>query len=126
MRGIAFGAFDPFHYGHWWLLWSARQRCDILSVAVSTADYIERHKQRPEAVAFELRKQVIASLDFVDVVLEQSTTKQDVLLEHPHDVIFVGDDWTPETFTGHGLLPVIYLPRMLPYSSTLLRGLHDE
>lgn len=128
-RGAAFGAFDLFHIGHARLLKRARERCDHLTVAVTDEDYIVRFKGRPPIIPLEQRLEIVAACKYVDAVTVQTDTlgKKPILEEFGIDVIFVGDDWTPETFDGEGLgVPVIYLPRTQGISSTdIRRRLHD-
>ena len=119
--GITFGAYDPLHYGHLEVFRRARNQCDRLVVCVSDSAYIQEKKGHPERVPLTERMRALLLLrpiDDVDVQsLEQS--KKDLIDKHGADVIYVGDDWTPETFTGEGLgIPVVYLPHTKNISST--------
>ena len=122
-RGITFGAFDPVHIGHINLFRNAKAQCDTLIVCVSTADYIRNHKGRFERFPFVSRLSAVGAIKYVDVVDMQSPHfgKAEAIAKHQADVIFVGSDWTSQTFTGEGLgIPVIYLPRTEGISSTQL------
>jgi len=129
-RGVAFGAFDMFHIGHARLLKRARERCDHLTVAVTDEAYIRRYKGRPPVIPLVQRMEVVSACRYVDAVTVQTDQKgkKPILEEFGIDVIFVGSDWTPETFDGEGLgVPVVYLPRTLGVSSSdIRRSLHAE
>lgn len=123
--GITFGAFDPLHQGHINLFKNALKQCDKLIVCVSDNEYIEKHKGYiPTSDIFE-RMRWVKRTGLISFVFKQSFqfTKQWSVNYFEPDVIFVGDDWTPETFTGEGLgVPVVYLPRTKGISSTQLRN----
>lgn len=130
-RGITFGAFDPIHIGHIKLFERAKEMCDELIVFVSTKEYIEENKKRRERYQFKDRIKSVSAIKYVDQVSAQGKTslngiafsKEDAVSAFNPDVIFVGDDWTPETFTGEGLgVKVEYLPYTKGVSSTLLFG----
>jgi glycerol-3-phosphate cytidylyltransferase len=122
--GITFGAFDPLHYGHIKLFERAKEQCEVLYVIVSNDEYIRKHKGRPERVPLRERLKAVASVRYVDKLGAQGLeggTKKAFIDEIRPDVIFVGSDWTPETFTGEGLgVPVVYLPHTDGISSTKL------
>ena len=123
--GITFGAFEIFHQGHFNLLREAASRCEKLIVCVSDDDYIRKHKGHSPYIPLFLRKQIVASMPFVDLVDTQTEyfSKQMAVDTYCPDVIFVGDDWNHETFSGEGLgVPVEYLPHTDGISSTILRS----
>jgi len=123
-KGITFGAFEIFHQGHYNLLMNAKKQCDELIVAVSDDDYIRKVKEHEPEIPCELRMCILDSIKCVDRLEKQTlnTGKKELVEFLKPDVIFVGDDWTPETFTGEGLgIPVVYLPRTKNLSSTTLR-----
>jgi glycerol-3-phosphate cytidylyltransferase len=123
-HGITFGAFDPLHYGHIRLFVNAKQHCDHLTVCVSDKKYIQKNKDREERIPLQDRITAVANIRAVDKVGVQSlegATKKDHIKTGDYDVIFVGDDWTPDTFTGEGLgVPVEYLSHTVGISSTQL------
>lgn len=122
-RGITFGAFDPLHYGHIRLFERAKTQCDSLIVCVSDLGYINENKGRSERVPFEERLKAVASIRYVDIVDVQSLLfgKKEAVAKYNPDVIFVGDDWAPETFTGENLgIPVLYLPHTKGINSSRL------
>lgn len=126
--GITFGAFDPLHHGHIRLFQRARAQCDKLVVCVSDAQYILQHKGRAERFPLADRVSSLQEIRCVDEIWTQSLNqgKRELVQRAGASVIFVGSDWTPETFTGEGLgVPVIYLDHTPNVRSTLLsRDLH--
>jgi len=122
--GITFGAYELFHIGHLNLIKQAKRLCDKLIVCVSDDEYIKVKKGHDSRIILKHRKEIILSLRQVDIVAIQSLDfgKKKLVKQYSPDVIFVGGDWTPETFTGEGLgIPVVYLDRTEDISSTLLR-----
>lgn len=127
-RGITFGAFDPLHYGHVRLFQRAKEQCEELIVCASTDEYIQVKKNREPAVPEMARAVALAAITYIDVVDGQSIEKgkKELIEKYQPDVIFVGSDWTPETFEGEGLgIPVVYLPRTEGTSSTDIRYLKN-
>ena len=123
-RGITFGAFEVFHQGHYNLLKNAKEQCEELIVCISDDEYIERVKGHKPEISFDLRREIVRAIKFVDKVGIQSEfhTKKKNIDGWIPDVIFVGDDWNKKTFTGEGLgVTVVYLPRTKKISSTKLR-----
>lgn len=123
--GITFGAYELFHIGHLNLLKQASLLCDQLIVCVSDDEYIEKVKGHKAVISLEDRREILKSVRYVDIVDVQrlSYGKKELIEKYSVDVIFVGNDWTPETFSGEGLgVPVIYLDRTQGISSTKLRG----
>jgi len=80
-------------------------------------------KGRKPCIPLKGRVEVLKELKCVDFVDVQTIKGKKPLIEkYSPDVIFVGDDWTPETFSGEGLgVKVIYLPHTEGISSTKIR-----
>lgn len=92
-------------------------------VCVSDAAYILQHKGRAERFPLAERVTSLQELRCVDEVWTQSLQrgKAELLKATKASLIFVGDDWTPETFKGEGLgVPVVYLRHTPHVRSTLL------
>lgn len=122
--GLTFGAFEHFHHGHVNLLKNAKKMCKKLIVCVSNDEYIETKKGHTPLLDYKKRQVVVSAIRYVDTVDRQSLkfSKKDAIKKYRPDVLFVGDDWTPETYGGEGLgVPVIYLPHTEEVSSTLIR-----
>jgi len=121
--GLTFGAFDLFHIGHLNLLRQAKSRCDKLIVCISDDEYVKEYKGKKTIIPFEDRFRIIIACIYVDDVDIQSHgySKRDAVKEYKPDVLFVGDDWSPQTYTGEGLgVPVFYLRHTDGVSTTLL------
>ena len=124
MRGITFGAFEYVHIGHINLLERARAMCDELYVMVSSDGYIKKKKGHAPEFCWRERARAVQGIKYVTGVGIQTLDfgKKEAIEVFKPDLIFVGDDWTPETFTGEGLgVRVIYLPRTEKISSTRIR-----
>lgn len=122
--GITFGAFEHFHHGHVNLLKNAKKLCDRLIVCVSDDEYILKKKGHHPLLICKKRLIVVKAIRYVDGVDIQSLgfDKQAAVAKYHPDVVFVGDDWTPATFSGEGLgVSVIYLPYTKGVSSTWIR-----
>lgn len=124
IRGVVWGAFEYLHIGHIRLFQNAKRMCDELVVAISGDDWIEETKGHRPQFDYVERARAVASIREVDYITIQSKSfrKSDVVELYKPDIIFVGNDWTPETFTGEGLgVKIIYLPRTENISSTKIR-----
>lgn len=123
--GITFGAFELFHIGHLNLIKNAKKRCCKLIICVSNDEYIIKIKKHKPVTLLSDRLEIIKALKYVDIVDVQSLkfTKKDAIKKYKPNVIFVGNDWTPKTFSGEKLgIPVIYLPRTKNICSTKIRN----
>lgn len=121
--GITFGAFDPLHYGHIKLFERAKKTCNILIVCISNNDYIKKHKGHSERFSLKERIEILKAIKYIDKIDKQNikNRKEILVKKYKADVIYVGDDWTPATFTGEGLgIPVKYLPYTPNINSTNL------
>lgn len=124
--GITFGSFDPLHLGHIALFRKAKELCNHLTVCVSSDAYIKTIKGYEPAFGYTDRILAVGSIKHVDKIEMQCVyvyhSKRSLVKRLKPDVIFVGDDWTPETFKGEGLgVEVVYLPRTKGISGTELR-----
>lgn len=123
-KGLTFGAFDMFHIGHLKLIMQILPICDELIIFVSSDEYIKKHKGKNPVIPLQHRLRIVNAIRGVDDVGVQDLDygKKEAIEEHKPDVLFVGDDWTPETYSGEGLgVPVEYLTHTEGISSTILR-----
>lgn len=122
--GLTFGCFDPVHIGHNNLFKNAKKLCEKLIVFISDAEYIKKHKNREEFMRLETRKKLISMMKYVDEIDVQSLKfgKKEAIAKYKPQILVVGDDWTPETYTGMNLgVEVVFLPRTPNISSSILR-----
>ena len=123
-RGITFGTFDVFHYGHLRILERARERCDHLVVGVSSDELSASKKGRRPCYPFDERARIVNALKCVDeVFMEESLErKADYIRQYCADILVMGDDWTGQfdwviPLTG---CEVLYLPRTPAISTTAI------
>lgn len=124
MIGITFGGFNPLHEGHIKLFRNAKKQCDKLIVCVDDDEHLRIVKHQEPYFTLEERIEDIMAIKYVDQVDIQSLeqTKKFLVNKYKPDVIFAGNDWNKNTFTGEGLgVKVIYLPKTEGISSTELR-----
>jgi glycerol-3-phosphate cytidylyltransferase len=125
ITGITFGAYEYLHLGHIFLIQHAKGMCDRLIVCVSNDQYIKEKKGHLPEFSWHERVTALSSIREVDMVGIQSLEfgKKEAINFYKPDVIFVGDDWSPSSFSGEGLgVPVVYIPRTDNISSTKLRN----
>ena len=65
-RGITFGTFDVFHYGHLRILERSREMCDRLVVGISSDELNFSKKQRYPYYSYEERARIVGALRCVD------------------------------------------------------------
>src|SRR5699024_2142563 len=113
-RVITYGTFDLLHYGHINLLQRARQQGDYLIVALSTDEFNWREKKKKCYFSYEIRKQLIEAIRYVDLVIPEENweQKRTDIIEYHLDTFVMGDDWKGKfDFLKDEGCEVIYLPR---------------
>ena len=70
-RGITFGTFDVFHYGHLRILERTRELCDHLVVGVSSDELNFSKKGRNPWYSYEERARIVGALRCVDEVFRE-------------------------------------------------------
>lgn len=123
-RGITFGTFDVFHYGHLRILERTRELCDYLIVGVSSDALNFSKKGRNPWYSFEERSRIVGALKCVDEVFREESLddKADYIKRYKADILVMGDDWSGKfdwviPLTG---CKVLYLPRTPSISTTAI------
>ena len=128
--GYTTGTYDLFHIGHLNIIRRAKEMCDFLVVGVSTDELVQNYKHRMPLYKQEERMQIIRSLKYVDMVIEQkSLDKMDAWNAIHFNVMFHGDDWKGSTLYNRieeqlqtvGC-KIIYLPHTEGVSSSDIRS----
>ena len=100
------GCFDIMHYGHVQYLAQAADQGDKLIVALNSANSIQKLKGPNRPInADETRFHIMASLQFVDAVVEfDQDTPYDLIKSISPDVLVKGGDWAPEQIVGSDIV----------------------
>ena len=124
-RVLTYGTFDLLHYGHIRLLQRAAQLGDYLIVALST-DEFNAGKGKKSFYPYEVRREMLEAVRYVDLVIPESTWDQKVndVLEYKVDVVCMGGDWEgDERFERlRDYCEVAYLDRTPGISTTRVKG----
>ena len=96
------GCFDILHWGHTGLLMQAREKGDVLIVAVNSDRSVRQLKgpQRP-VVPEQQRVEIVASLESVDYVTvfdEQDPLR--IISDLKPDILVKGGDWSKQSIVG--------------------------
>jgi len=119
---LTYGTFDLFHIGHLKILERARALGDRLIVGVST-DGFNATKGKKCVIPFEHRREIVAALRCVDLVIAEEDWEQKVedIRAHGVHVFAMGDDWQGHfDFLGEHC-EVFYLSRTPEISTTLIK-----
>lgn len=120
---ITYGTFDLLHYGHINLLKRAKEMGDYLIVALSTDEFNWNSKQKTCYFSYEIRKQLLEAIRYVDLVIPEENWEQKVsdVKEFRVDTFVMGDDWkgTFDFLKEH--CEVVYLPRTPEISTTQIK-----
>jgi glycerol-3-phosphate cytidylyltransferase len=96
MGGMVYtaGAYDLLHVGHVRMIQGAAALGETLVVGVSTDELIMEYKGISPAVPYEERRELVAAVRGVDMVIPQHTQDKMAVWERLHfDTWVVGDDW---------------------------------
>ena len=121
---ITYGTFDLLHYGHINLLKRAKEQGDYLIVAVSTDKFNWEEKQKKCYFSYEIRKQMLEAIKYVDEVIPEENWDQKRTDVHKYqvDTFVIGDDWKGKfDFLKEEGVEVVYLSRTPEISSTQIK-----
>ena len=124
-RGITFGTFDVFHYGHLRILERTRERCDYLIVGISSDELNFSKKGRNPYYSFEERARIVGALKCVDEVFKEESLdyKADYIKRFKADILVMGDDWAGKfDYLKEEGVEVVYLPRTPEISTTQIKN----
>ena len=120
---ISYGTFDLLHYGHINLLRRAKALGDYLIVALSTDDFNWNQKKKKCYFSYEIRKQLLEAVRYVDLVIPEENWDQKVsdVKEFRVDTFVMGDDWKGKFDFLKDLCEVVYLERTPEISTTQIK-----
>ncbi|MDR2408838.1 MAG: glycerol-3-phosphate cytidylyltransferase [Bacteroidales bacterium] len=122
-RIITYGTFDLLHYGHINLLKKAKSFGDYLIVALSTDEFNLKEKYKKSYFPYDIRKQLLESIRYVDLVIPEATwaQKERDIVEYHIDVFVIGDDWRGKFDFLKNNCDVVYLERTPEISTTKIK-----
>ena len=127
---ITYGTFDLLHYGHINLLKRAKQMGDYLIVCLSTDEFNKNSKNKECYFSYEIRKQLLESIRYVDLVIPENNWNQKIndIKEFGIDTFVMGDDLKGKfDFLKEEGCEVVYLPRTPEISSSQIKeDLHTK
>ncbi len=93
-RVLTYGTFDLLHYGHIRLLQRAASLGDYLVVALST-DEFNASKGKTSFYPYDVRKEMLQSIRFVDLVIPERSWEQKIsdVKDFDIDIVVMGGDW---------------------------------
>lgn len=96
------GCFDILHIGHASYLRKAKEKGDVLVVAVNTDPSLRRIKGRGRPITkLKERMLLLASLESVDFVTPfDEDTPENIIRDLKPDVLVKGSDWKNKTIAG--------------------------
>ena len=124
IKVLTYGTFDLFHEGHKNILQRARELGDYLIVVVST-DEFNNIKGKQSVYSYEMRKRMVESLPYVDLVIPENSWDQKVndIISNDIDIVVMGSDWAGSDKFDYlkQYCEVIFLPRTPGISSTEIK-----
>ena len=123
-RVITYGTFDLLHYGHIQLLKRAKALGDYLIVVLSTDEFNWNEKQKKCYFSYEIRKQLLEAIRYVDLVIPENNWEQKLtdVKEYHVDTFVMGDDWMGKFDFLKEYCEVVYLPRTPEISTTQIKN----
>ena len=122
-RVITYGTFDLLHYGHINLLKRAKALGDYLIVVLSTDEFNKNSKNKVCYFSYEIRKQLLEAIRYVDLVIPEENWEQKVsdVKEFRIDTFVMGDDWKGKFDYLKDYCDVVYLERTPEISTTQIK-----
>lgn len=122
-RVITYGTFDLLHYGHINLLRRAKSYGDYLIVVVSSDEFNLREKNKKCYFNYEIRKQLVEAVRYVDLVIPEESWEQKVsdIKEYHVNTFIMGDDWIGKFDYLKEHCEVVYLPRTPEVPTTQIK-----
>lgn len=121
-RVLTYGTFDLLHIGHINILRRAKNLGDYLIVGLST-DEFNSLKNKRSYYSYEERKLLLESIKYVDLVIPECSWEQkmDDVLNRDIDLLVMGDDWRGRFDHLRAYCNVIYLPRTVGISTSMIK-----
>lgn len=124
-RILTYGTFDLLHHGHIRILQRAKALGDYLVVAVST-DEFNASKGKEAFHDYALRKEILESVRYVDLVIPESSWEQKIsdVQRYEIDVVVMGDDWADSDRFDYlkDYCELVFLPRTEGISTTEIKA----
>ncbi len=119
---ITYGTFDMFHIGHLRLIQRLKSYGTRIIVAVSSDDF-NRIKGKKVFFPYQQRKEIIANIKGVDLVIPEINWEQKIedIKKHKVDVFIMGDDWEGKFDFLKEYCEVVYLPRTKNISTSQIK-----
>jgi glycerol-3-phosphate cytidylyltransferase len=119
-RGITFGTFDLFHFGHDNILKRCMQFCEHLCIGISS-DELNVKKGKNSVDNYEKRKEVIEEAKLGDEIFKEESLeyKNDYVLQKGAEILMMGDDWVGKF--DWVSRDVLYMERTPNISTTMLK-----
>jgi glycerol-3-phosphate cytidylyltransferase len=119
-KGITFGTFDLFHYGHDNILKRCRNFCEYLYIGLSS-DELNTMKGKKSVDDYEKRKTVIEEAQFGDEIFKEESLelKDDYVVKTGAEILMMGDDWVGKF--DWVSCDVLYMERTPNISTTMLK-----
>jgi glycerol-3-phosphate cytidylyltransferase len=123
-KGITFGTFDLFHYGHNNILTRCKHFCNYLYIGLSS-DELNKRKGKNSIDDYEKRKEVIGTANYGDEIFKEESLelKNDYVLQTGAKILMMGDDWLGEF--DWVSCDVLYMERTPNISTTLLKTIRN-
>jgi glycerol-3-phosphate cytidylyltransferase len=119
-KGITFGTFDLFHFGHDNILKRCMQFCEYLCIGLSS-DELNVKKGKNSIDDYEKRKEVIEKAQLGDEIFKEESLeyKDDYVLQKGAEILMMGDDWLGKF--DWVSCDVLYMERTPNISTTMLK-----